>query len=341
MHEFLPFAHFVCTRGMRTLFAAALSLGLLLPAAASTEQQTTSYAIESQRASESLLLGITRAGKRLVTVGERGHVLYSDNEGESWQQGKVPTRQLLTAVFFVDDKYGWAVGHDAQILHSSDGGENWIRQYGNSELEAPLLDIWFADRQRGFAVGAYGSMLRTDDGGASWMEIGDELDNEDGFHLNAITHIKDAGLFVVGEMGIMLRSADGGDSWESIVSPYEGSLFGVLPTRQAQSLVVYGLRGHLYRSEDFGDSWQEIKLSTPQGGQLRQGLAGGALLDDGRLLVVGHGGAILSSKDNGQSFTTRLREDRLSYAGVAMRPDGGLLLVGQGGIHLVPATVNP
>ena len=105
-------------------------------------------------------------------------------------------------------------------------------------------------------------MLRTDDGGASWIEIGDELDNEDGFHLNAITHIKDAGLFVVGEMGIMLRSADGGDSWESIVSPYEGSLFGVLPTRQAQSLVVYGLRGHLYRSEDFGDSWQEIKLST-------------------------------------------------------------------------------
>ena len=101
MHEFLPFAHFVCTRGMRTLFAAALSLGLLLPAAASTEQQTTSYAIESQRASESLLLGITRAGKRLVTVGERGHVLYSDNEGESWQQGKVPTRQLLTAVFLL------------------------------------------------------------------------------------------------------------------------------------------------------------------------------------------------------------------------------------------------
>ena len=341
MHESFTTARSVCSAGMRTLLAAALSLHLLLPGVASAETQPVSYAIESPRASESLLLGITRAGKRLVTVGERGHVLYSDDEGESWQQGKVPTRQLLTAVFFVDDTHGWAVGHDALILHSNDGGENWIEQYRDSELEAPLLDIWFADSQKGFVVGAYGSMLRTDDGGANWENIGDELDNEDGFHLNAITSIKDAGLFVVGEMGVMLRSTDEGDSWEAVESPYEGSLFGLLPTHQEQSLVVYGLRGHLFRSEDFGDSWQEIGLSTPQGGQLRQGLADGAMLDDGRLLVVGHGGAVLSSSDNGLSFTTKLREDRLSYAGVAMRSDGSLLLVGQGGVHLAPASVNP
>lgn len=341
MHESFTSARSVCSRGLQTLLAAALSLHLLMPAVASAQTPQANYAIESSRASESLLLGVTRAGKRLVTVGDRGHVLYSDDEGESWQQGKVPTRQLLTAVFFVDDKHGWAVGHDALILHSADGGENWVEQYRDSELEAPLLDIWFASPEKGFAVGAYGSMLRTDDGGANWENIGDELDNEDGYHLNAITSIKDAGLFVVGEMGVMLRSADEGDNWEAVESPYEGSLFGVLPTHQEHSLVVYGLRGHLFRSEDFGDSWQEIELTTPQGGQLRQGLADGALLDDGRLLVVGHGGAVLISNDNGLSFTTRLREDRLSYAGVAMRPDGSLLLFGQGGVHLAPASVNP
>lgn len=341
MHEFLPSVRLVCSKGVQTLFAAALSLQLLLPAVVSAQTEPVSYAIESPRASESLLLGITRAGKRLVAVGERGHILYSDDEGESWQQGRVPTRQLLTAVFFIDDTHGWAVGHDALILHSSDGGQNWVEQYSDQALEAPLLDIWFADRKRGFAVGAYGSMLRTDDGGASWDEIGGELDNEDGSHLNAITSVKSSGLFVVGEMGVMLRSTDGGDSWEAIDSPYEGSLFGVLPTHREHSLVAYGLRGHLYHSDDFGDSWQEIELSTPQGGKLRQGLADGALLDDGRLLVVGHGGAVLSSSDNGLSFSTKLHEDRLSYAGVAVRPDGSLLLVGQGGIHQAPASVNP
>ncbi|WVM93430.1 hypothetical protein ULG90_05695 [Halopseudomonas pachastrellae] len=34
-------------------------------------------------------------------------------------------RQLLTAVYFVDDKRGWAVGHDSLILNTTDGGATW------------------------------------------------------------------------------------------------------------------------------------------------------------------------------------------------------------------------
>ncbi len=340
MHESVMSARSICKRSVLALSMALPLLVAPLAAVAATES-ASAHSIQSARASETLLLGITQAGKRLVAVGERGHILYSDDAGDSWQQGRVPTRQMLTAVFFADEKNGWAVGHDALILHSADGGESWSEQYRDTGLEAPLLDVWFADERHGFTVGAYGTMLRTDDAGASWEDIGGELDNEDGYHLNAITRIKDAGLFVVGEMGLMLRSADEGQTWEEVASPYEGSLFGVLPTQQADTLVVYGLRGHLYRSDDFGDSWQDISLQTPQGGTLQFGLADGALLDDGRLLVVGHGGAVLVSNDNGQSFSVSLREDRFSYAGVAMRPDGRLILVGQGGVHIEGSMTTP
>lgn len=329
-----------CSRG---LLAVSISVLLMQSPGVSqaAEPQATTYAIESPLASESLLLGISKAGDRLVTVGERGHILYSNDAGNSWQQGKVPTRQMLTAVFFVDDKNGWAVGHDALILHSTDGGISWSEQYRDTELEAPLLNVWFADAEHGFAVGAYGTLLRTDDGGESWDDIGYELDNEDGYHLNAITRVKGAGLFIVGEMGAMFRSRDEGHSWETVTSPYEGSLFGVLPTAQEQTLVVYGLRGHLYRSTDFGDSWQEISLHTPQGSQFQFGLADAALLDDGELVIVGHGGSVLRSHDNGASFSVEIRADRLSYAGVVKRPDGGLLLIGQGGVHIAEPTANP
>ena len=104
-------------------------------------------------------------GKRLVVVGDRGHILFSDDQGSTWTQARVPTRQLLTAVFFLDDKRGWAVGHDAQILTSSDGGATWSKQFEDLAREAPLLDVTFLDARHGFAVGAYGALLETTDGG--------------------------------------------------------------------------------------------------------------------------------------------------------------------------------
>lgn len=119
-------------------------------------------------------------------VGERGHILYSDDRGASWQQAEVPSRQLLTALFFVDARHGWAVGHDTQILHSADSGAHWQLQHEDPPREAPLLDVWFADARRGLAVGAYGTLLATEDGGAHWADAGARLDNPDGLHLNAI-----------------------------------------------------------------------------------------------------------------------------------------------------------
>jgi len=291
------------------------------------------YSTESAKASDSLLIDAAHAGKRLVVVGDRGHILFSDDQGKTWTQARVPTRQLLTAVFFLDDKRGWAVGHDAQILASTDGGATWSKQFEDLSREAPLLDVKFLDAQHGFAVGAYGALLETTDGGQHWQDVAERLDNPDQLHLNGIAAIKDAGLFIVGEQGSMFRSSDNGQSWTTVQGPYEGSLFGVIGTAQAQTLLAYGLRGNLYRSTDFGDSWQQIDLKAARG-PLEFGLASATLLDDGSLVLVGNGGSVLRSHDDGQSFTVYNRADRIALAGVSGLADGGLLLVGQGGLHL-------
>src|SRR5450830_1044344 len=95
------------------LLATALSLfaGAALPAlvlAASDSPLQPVLAIESPKAAKGLMIDVAHAGSRLVAVGDRGHILYSDDQGSTWTQAKVPTRQLLTAVFFVDDQQGWA-----------------------------------------------------------------------------------------------------------------------------------------------------------------------------------------------------------------------------------------
>ena len=315
------------------MLAAALSLfgAVALPTVVQAASDT-SFAIESPKAAKGLMIDVVHAGKRLVAVGDRGHILYSDDQGKTWTQAKVPTRQLLTAVYFVDDKHGWAVGHDAQILASADGGLTWSKQFEDLKREAPLLDVWFQDVNHGVAVGAYGALLETTDGGKNWQDVSDRLDNQDQFHLNAIAAVKDAGLFIVGEQGSMFRSPDWGQTWEKLQGPYQGSLFGVIGTAQAQTLLAYGLRGNLYRSSDFGSTWQQVELKAARGA-LEFGLSGATLLADGSIVIVGNGGSVISSSDNGETFSVFNRPDRISLSSVTAAGDGNLILTGQGGVH--------
>jgi len=291
---------------------------------------------------------VVTAGDRLVAVGSRGHIVYSDDQGESWTQAEVPVRQVLTSVYFVDEQNGWAVGHDSLVLHSTDAGQTWALQYrdpaldkprdpeGPGLLERPLMDVWFRDTQTGFAVGAYGIFLRTDDGGATWVDRSDNVDNEYGMHYNAIAPVHNAGLFMVGEMGSMYRSSDYGDTWETLdSSPYDGTWFGVSGTGQTGQLLVWGLRGNLYRSANFGYTWEPVKFD---GRAPQATLLGGNLSADGRLAIVGAGGVVLTSDDHGHTFAANTRADRVALATAKRLADGHLLLVGQHGV--VRASAN-
>jgi photosystem II stability/assembly factor-like uncharacterized protein len=324
------------------LLATALSLlgcavlsAPVLAAAAPTADVV--YSIESAKASKGLMLDVVHAGKRLVAVGDRGHILFSDDQGATWTQAKVPSRQLLTAVFFVDDKHGWAVGHDAQILASEDGGVTWSKQFEDLRRESPLLDVWFKDVNSGYAVGAYGALLETTDGGKNWEDVSDRLANEDQYHLNAIAAVKDSGIFIVGEQGSMFRSADEGQTWEKLEGPYEGSLFGVIGTAQPATLLVYGLRGNLYRSTDFGTTWEQVELKAARGA-LEFGLSGATLLDDGSIVIVGNGGSVIRSSDDGETFSVFNRPDRISVSSVTAAGNGNLILAGQGGVRVTSPT---
>ncbi len=321
---------------LSALMAALMLAGSGLPVLAAQDSVATSaIEVPVDKITSTLLLDVANAGQRLVAVGQRGHIIYSNDQGKSWTQAKVPTRQLLTAVYFVDAQHGWAVGHDAQILATTDGGETWALQFEDPERESPLIDVWFEDLEHGFAVGAYGTLLETSDGGQSWEDVADLLDNEDGAHLNSIIQVKDAGLLIAGEMGMIFRSADNGLTWETLESPYEGSLFGALPLMQSRSLLVFGLRGSVFRSTDFGDSWQQITLPGDGSEPFKFGLAGASTLPDGSVVLVGNGGSVAVSHDDGLTFSVSNLADRKPLSSVVAGADGQLVTVGQGGVQMI------
>lgn len=86
-----------------------------------------------------LFLDISRAGSRVIAVGMHGSILYSDDQGNRWTQARVPVSVLLTAVHFVNERLGWAVGHNGVVLHSADGGASWQRQLDGWQIDQMVL----------------------------------------------------------------------------------------------------------------------------------------------------------------------------------------------------------
>ena len=124
-------------------------------------------AIEAKLAVDNLLTDISEVGDNLLAVGKWGNIVYTNDMG-NWKQASSPVQSLLTSVFFINDELGWAVGHDATILNTIDGGRSWSIQQFLPELDRPLLDIVFFDEKEGLVVGAYGMSYRTLDGGKTW-----------------------------------------------------------------------------------------------------------------------------------------------------------------------------
>ena len=282
-------------------------------------------AIIAPLASKSLLLDITEINQsKLIVVGERGHILTS-TDGVTWQQAQVPVQVTLTAVYFIDEFNGWAVGHDATILSSKDGGISWQLQQHLPQVEKPLLDVIFFDKNNGVAIGAYGLFYRTNDGGQHWaieyhneflfpddqaylaeLKQQDEeayLDEQSSIlpHFNRI-FADGRTLYLAGEIGLLAKSNDLGVSWEKLKDIYPGSFYDIKRT-QGGNLLVAGLRGHIFRNLKTGTPWlaSESKVTAL--------LSAIVLSDDQRIFVLGNNGVLLESRDDGTTFTKHIQKD--------------------------------
>jgi len=309
---------------MRYRVAIAM-LACLAFSTGAAQRTAAEPAVASEQAARSLLLDVDRAGQRLVAVGHWGHVVLSDDGGERWRQAtSVPTRVTLTAVHFANEREGWLVGHDAVILHTTDGGDTWALQHRATELESPLFSLWFENSHNGLAVGAYGLALRTRNGGASWERL--QIDKEEDLHLNQIFAAADGTLLIAAERGTVYRSRDRGTSWEARSTTSAGSFWGGLALRTGP-LLVFGNRGHLYRSADGGDNWIAVESGTSQS------LTAAVELEDGRIIITGLGGTVLESRDDGKSFRVDTLPELRGYTAVTGDAKGGLLLFGDAGVE--------
>jgi photosystem II stability/assembly factor-like uncharacterized protein len=333
-----------------------LAAGAAAPAATTTPWRDVldTPAQKSPLAERGLLTGLTRAGKRLVAVGQRGHVLLSDDAGKTWQQADVPVSADLVAVCFPNAETGWAVGHDGVVLKSIDAGRTWTRlldgrglgdvlvahytrsgdakwlaeaqRFAAQGAENPFLDVWFDDDKSGFVVGAFGLVLRTGDGGKSWEPLMHAADNPKSLHLYAVRRIGSE-LFIVGEQGLALRLDRDSGRLAAMTLPYAGTMFGLVG--KGRIVVAHGLRGNVVRSTDAGASWQSVATGVGVG------LTASTLDERGRIVIVSQAGHVLASGDDGASFAPLKIERPTPAAAVASAGPGLLAVAGPRGVQTV------
>lgn len=317
---------------------------------------------------------LARAGDRVVAVGDRGHIIYSDDEGLSWEQAETPSGVLLTAVCFANEQAGWAVGHDAVILATRDGGESWTKQYSDelvvdddphdagseeswddedySDDDDFDMDEFYEDDFDDFGVDTSGAPLLD-----LWCRGEEEV-------------------IAVGGFGYVAITRDGGFSWEQdtalLDNPDGWHLYAISPLEgAAETVLVVGEQGTLFRSDDHGETYEvldspyhgsffgvtssdpetllvhglqgNIWLSRDRGEQweridagLSTGVNAGVVLADGTIVLVGNAGAVLTSRDRGQNFEVRHVAGRQSISSVLSRQgDAGVIIAGAGGVRVL------
>lgn len=322
-------------RNRLTKLLLALALVSIQPSAQAEYRDAIDLpSIQAEAAKHSLLLDITQAGDQLITVGERGHILLSDDHGAHWTQGQAPTRLQLNTLTFVDPSTGWAAGEDSIILRTDDGGKTWSHQYDgrDAETKGPLLGLQFRNAQEGFAIGVYNKIFHTEDGGKNWIDWAEHVDNLDEWHLFAITATGPSRdrLYIASEKGLIFRSTDGGDSFEAIDTGHYGSFHAIAAQRGANGqdrIVLAGVGGVMYTSGDGGESWTQIDTGTDLG------LAAVIWLDDGGALAAGAGGTLIRLAPNLRDAQPLYTQNGESLSALIQLDAQQALLVGFGGLH--------
>lgn len=200
--------------------------------------------------------------------GYGGSIYKTTNGGITWSQKFSGFLRPVSQIKFIDQQVGNAVigkwdGYYRYgvLIHTIDGGENWItKRYVE---EHALIDLDFFDRDFGWAVGTNGVFCKTTDGGASWSTPSFITS----FWLHDINFPDKYTGYAVGgssSSDVILKTTNSGNSWFVVRQTSQNPLLtGVFFINQQIGWAV-GLGGTILMTVNGGSSWmrQPTGIST-------------------------------------------------------------------------------
>ena len=313
---------------------ASTSVSTLTHAALADRAVRPSVPVESKRRFP--LLDVTAISDRLLSVGERGRILVSSDQGVSWRQAKVPVSVLLTAVDAASDDIAWAVGHDGIVLTSTNRGDDWSVALDGSQINQIIVDYYqrLLSRAEANPESTEDQLdelrFRAED---AQLALDDKLLRT----LLDVAFIDAEHGYVLGAYGLLLQTQDGGQSWQPLIEEL-GNLDGFhlnAITFNDTGVLIAGEAGVLFRRFHGEDAWEA--LDSPYEGSF----FGAQSLGANRLLVFGLRGHAFISEDQGDSWEPLQLPLNRTLMGAAQLDNGTLVLVGSFGAVLVRPPGQP
>ena len=280
----------------------------------------------------------------------------------AWTRQHSGSMAWLHAVFFLDERRGWAAGGNGVLLSTDDGGATWRAHARPSE--DTLHDVYFTDERNGWLVcersiydlkeldEARTYLLRTRDGGASWDRVNVLGKDEDARLVRALFTHNGRG-WAFGEAGALYTTRDGGATWERQRVPTRHLLLGGLFLDGEQGWLV-GAGSTLLQTSDGGETWNIGTLLgfVPPTGSAddvrRVRFTATSFVDRSCGWAVGAGGQVFATRNGGRTWTPQASNTRAdlfdvkfldSSEGWAAGANGTLLHTTDGGARwtIVPS----
>lgn len=194
--------------------------------------------------------------------------IFSDNT-DYWFHVPSPTFATLYRCCFTDTLNGWAAGDSGTIVHTSDGGVNWVTQ--SSTIDFSIQDLFFANPRLGWAIANdffySGTMiLRTTNGGVTWSGA---RYPDTTYIINTVYFTDSLNGYLAGFNRLILKTTDGGTTWNR-VNIFE-NFYSVLPIKKISFLNSnYGIAcggtmdiaGIVWRTTDSGFNWSVMDTTS-------------------------------------------------------------------------------
>jgi photosystem II stability/assembly factor-like uncharacterized protein len=295
-------------------------------------------ALQTEAASDGLILDATTDGQRALIVGEQGHILYSDDNGTSWTHAQVPVSLAITAVTFCGSNCAWATAHDGVLLRSTDHGQSWQTKLTGvdiARLSADAAEAMVEQLQAEIEQAAPDSLEELEwaleDAQFAFEDASASIDDGVTSPLLDVWFENERSGYALGAYGILLHTRDGGSTWHLISdrldNPDKYHLYGIARSVSG-TLVVAGEAGTLLRSTDGGENWD--RLTSPYQGSF----FGIVAAHDGGLLTFGLRGNVFRSTDDGDTWSAIATGDERTLLSGVTQSDGTIVLAGSAGAVL-------
>jgi photosystem II stability/assembly factor-like uncharacterized protein len=243
-------------------------------------------------------------------------ILRTTDGGLTWTPQSAPpdtvSRRLWDITCF-NDQLAWTTGkhnlHAAEILATTDGGNQWLRQIAGFSKYGTRIE--FYDQNYGIAVGGDGALAMTTNGGNYWEQIFTDWFEAEYYGVSII-NTSDSWICagwpdsVITGQGYIVPTSDGGFTWDTMVgyhaSGYE-DFYDIHFFNLSEGIVVGGDESNfdpiILRTTDFGVTWNPV--SAPANTYYLRAVD--FVGDEG--WAVGKSGSMIHTTDRGNTWTTQ------------------------------------